>query len=213
MSYRYRAGSCLHATICSDSNSSSPGFGRSLHCPCTGEDSNSELNIREKLTVVTSKVSGIIAYAVALAITVLVASLKEDLFVITQDPTWLILNTVGEIAVSTSLTFARISICCFLARFFTTDLKWKRTLYTIITLVIITYMIWLALYFTRCSPVRKLFYPNIPGHCKPWTRLSAVGNYQGCMYPKLRPQIVRTDQIKRFGHSVISYSLPCRRPF
>ena len=143
-------------------------------------------DLPKKLTIVTSKVVGAVSYVIALTTLHVEATLHGDLLEILQDTPWLILNTVGEITVSTSLTFARISICLFLGRFFTTELKWKRTLHTIITLVIIAYMIWLSLYLTHCNPARKLFYPTTPGHCSSWTRLSAVNYYQGCKSTQLQ---------------------------
>lgn len=65
----------------------------------------------------------------------------------------------------TATTIARVSVAIFIIRLFPTKLVMKRFLIILTAINAIVGIVGFTLIFTQCTPSRKLWVTNMPGHC------------------------------------------------
>ena len=77
--------------------------------------------------------------------------------------------------------FVRISICFFLLRIFGfgTEPWWRRTLYSIIALSVLTSVSSCVIVLTQCQTLARLWNPSVRGSCWDPVTVVAVGEFNG----------------------------------
>ena len=100
----------------------------------------------------------------------------ESLAAFTQVVKW---QYLAEILTSSSLFFARISICLFLLRIFGPARYWRRILYCAMAFITLINVSSIMMVITQCRPLRKNWDPLGDGKCVSSTVLIFIGYYNG----------------------------------
>lgn len=82
------------------------------------------------------------------------------------------IQSVNEILLILSLTFARVSVALLISRIFAVSKRLKICLHGGTAFMVVVMLVTAALIFPRCRPTEKAWKPTVPGHC--WS--SAANN-------------------------------------
>ena len=92
-------------------------------------------------------------------------------------------NTIAQVPLTLSTTFARASICLFLLRLFTINIAWRRILYLVNGLNIISGLVASTTILSACRPVGKIWNPEAPGTCRAPNINNGLSLFQGGKLP------------------------------
>ena len=100
----------------------------------------------------------------------------EELYIVTQGLKWS--SIAAPIGIFSGLC-TRLSVCLFLLRIFRAKKEWRLGLYAIMTFVTIVVIPTIVALLAQCSPVSKLWDPQLPGSCWSTKVLVDIGYFSG----------------------------------
>lgn len=108
--------------------------------------------------------------------------------------------------------FTRLSIAAFMLHIFAIERKWRRSLYVIMTFIILTSLLSVSVVLlAQCQPIRKIWDPTVPGKCWEPDKLNTIGLIfnSGKLSPNfIKLQILTADVVIAIASDLTLASMP-----